>query len=612
MILAKIEKPFLTPLTFSGNENFVWASWVSQPSYSQPTFFDSNFFDFSDVNQTPLSITNVYIDNVKYDEVATLQLCRDTEKSFYFDVGSQILYIHVDHSKRMDSSLFAASQILGFTNTDVFYDENNVEYQPLIKGTLNLEKEVDRFVNKKLALDGNTLTLDNSGGDLDFLIKNTVAGSDIKYFWISNTDVAAGKKGLTPIYTGYIIRSTITTEEAVIRLEDKRGQLNEKISNTYFDIITYPNIEDEILGDLIPEGYGDLFNIPAFCTNGKIKTGDVTYKYAVDGTSLTAVYVNIDDAWVLKTPSVSDAVNCEFTLSATDGRNSGGNPYKTRVVARLRDITNPGSILIDMISRYIGVEFNQESYDPITWSTEAALLSDIYLYIDERKEFFQYIEELQNVANLPFIFDITPDGKYTLKVDDITRAVSQEFSNYDNLDDIKIIETDFDEYATDIKISYKENYESGKKLFVTRDDFKTDTFELYRFYKELEFDLNSDSETIANEKAERGLKEYKKARSKISFKLDCVSCIQILDVVKLNNSVYIDDVKIREYSGNNKIKVSRVFDDLDLEQCEIEGFEIDDIVSKGTEVYNQGNLYNQKLYSQSLYRSTLVYTPEEG
>ena len=612
MILAKIQKPFLTPLTFSGNENFVWASWVSHPSYVQPAFFDSNFFDFSDVNQTPLNISRVYVDNIQYSEQPTLALCRSTEKSFYFDVGSQILYIHVDHSKRMDSSLFSATQIIGFTNTDVFYDENNIEYLPLILGSLNLEKEVDKFVNKRLGLINNTLTSDNKGQDFDFLIQNTVAGSDIKYFYISQEDIDLGKKGLTPIYTGYIVSSEITTERASIRLEDKRGQLNQKISNTFFDSTTYPNIADEYIGELIPEGYGDLFNIPAFCTNGNLTSGDVTYKYATDGTTLTSVYVNIDDVWILKTPTATDATNCEFTLSSADGRTSNGSARKARVICTLRNIKNPGSILIDMISRYLNIPFDQEFYDPINWSIESDLLEDMYVYINERKSFFEYIELIQNSASQPFIFDITPTGKFVIKVDDITRAISQHVSYIDNIDDEKSIETNFDEYATDVRVYYKENYESNKTLNVLKDDYKDDTYELYRFYKELEFDVNSLDSAVAEIKAERALKEYKIARPILRFRVDCVSCVQVLDVITIDNSVYIDDEKVREYNGFNKIKVKGVFNDLELEQATIEGYVINDIVSKGTEVYNQGSLYNQTLYNRSLYSASLVYQPTPG
>lgn len=623
MIVAKIQKPFLTPLRFMPDQGFVWVSRVAYVSYTQPTEYSSDF-DFSDVNQIALNITEVYIDGEGYFNASSEAICRATEKSFYFSAGTQEMFVHLEHTKRMESSVFSANQIISVTNDGVFYDENNFESLPYLKSGFSLSDSVERFVFGKMGLVSNTLTLDNravldntdplsdSEHVFDYLIDSVVAGSDINILYISSEDVAAGKKTLTPLYTGYIIETNINEDDVSIRLEDKRGQLNVKLPTDTFTVATYANIEDKYIDKIIPVGYGDVNNAPAFCVNGTVKTGDVLYKYAADGTSLTTVQVNDNDVWTTVTPTASDATAGTFTLATGDGRDSNGNPLECRVIARLRDMDNPADIIVDMLFEYTGAKFDIASFDTVEWAEEAALLDDIFFYIDKKEEFFKHVEKLQGSTTLNFRFSVDGGGKYSLKVDDITRAITQEIPAIDVISDLNQIETDFTDYATSVQIEYNQDLSSEQYSQIIRDDYYDATFEKYRFNKELEFKTWLKTEALAIEKGQNTLKEYKTARPLITFEVDCINCGELLDVVTVDLAKYDGITKTRDYAGPRKLKISSKSMKFEQERTIFKGYDISDIVSKGTEVTIQGDLYGEFLHGNRLFGSSGTYIPEVG
>jgi hypothetical protein len=613
VIVVKLRKPFQIPISFLPDQGFTWVGKVSFSAYTQPADYSSDF-DFSEgLNVIPTEIGTVFIDNVEYYGEDSEANCRLTEKSWFFIPGTQELFIHIDHKKRMNTSLLSSLQIRGYSSDTVFYDDNNILYEPRLLTTPSLSDKVDRLRYEKLSLVSNTLSFDNSEGTFDYAFTDPVPGADVNILYISDEDIRAGKKSLTPIYTGYAESQKVSSDRYSVKMGDKRGQLNGKYPNDKFDAITYPNMESKIIGDIIPCGYGTLKGVPCFCTNGTVTTGDVLYKYGTDGTTLTTVYVEIDSVWTIKTPTVSDALNCTFTLSATDARESSGRYRKVKVDCVLRSMTNPADILVDMIYRYLGFQFNNDNYNIAEWGQERALLSDVGYYIDKRDEFFKLIEPLQNGSILKFIFRIDATGKFTIKVNDITRTVKNTYDYLDNLNDGRNVETDFIDYATSVNMSYSKDQESGRTNTTVVDTFKDETLETYRFPQELDFETLLLTEADAISSGAAILKDYKKARDIHTIVVRGIIPQTLLDVYRFNSSLYISGDKIREYAGNVKIKISDYKHDYETETTILTGYDISDIISKGTSVYSQGYMYDDAGYGEDFYYSpTTIYEPEAG
>jgi hypothetical protein len=615
MIVLKMRKPFLYNLFFIPYNGFMWVSTVSiSTGYTAPTEYQTLGYSFDEYNTTRLELGQVYIDNVEYTNANSITACESLEFSWYFDTGNQKLYVHGDHTKRLQSCDFDSLQIQGYSSDAVFYDSNNIKYLPLVLSSTTISDSVDRLEYEKMSFISNSVTFDNSEGDFDYTFTTPVPGADVNILYISQDDLDAGKNTLTPVYTGYVESEDIDGTNYIVSVADKREQLNSLYPKTFFNSTDYPNIDDDLIGDLIYEGYGDQPSWPAFCTNGAVTTGDVTYKYSTDGTALNAVYVLDDDSvWQEVTPTASDAEACTFTLSSTDGRDSSDNPREAKVDCYLRSQTNPADIIADLLYRSNGYTFIQDFYNIYDWSDERALLSDVSFGLKEQDELFTFFESLQSLSTVGFIFRVGVSGKFVIKVDDITRAVCCDVPYIHNLNDTRDVTTDFTKYATSVVINYNKNEQADTYDSVTLDTYYDETFSTYRIEKEETFTSGLMSLEDATIKGNAILKDYKKARSSHKIILDGIIPAPLLDVYKYDSSMYIKGVKVREYAGIVKFKVSDYEFDFDNEQTTLIGYDISEIVSKGTEVLTQGYMYGSYMYGDTAYYGlTETFQPEVG
>lgn len=624
MTIAKLRKPFIIDLFWLPYDDFLWKSTVTiSELYTPPSEYVTLGYPLDNYNTTELTtLGSVYVDNILYTETNSIAACIALEKSWFFNVSTQELYLHVDHRKRMSASEFDILEVKGYSTSGsrIFEDSNDNSYKPVLLSTFELSDEVDRGVFEKMSFVSNQLEFANQiqadgTGEFDYTRNpdEIVPGADIDILFISEDNLESGSKSLTKLYTGWAESDSFTADQYAVSMADKREQLNAKFPNTFFDSTTYPLMSDD-LDELIPEGYGTLKGVPAFCTNDTVTSGAVEYKYATDGTTLTTVYVKIDGSWSTVTPSVSSATNCTFTLLAVDGRSSSGAPYEAKVDCRLRDIDEPHLILSDMITRYLGFPFTADYFDFSVWSDEGSLLGDINLLMQDRREFFEWGQLLQNSSTIPFIFRLNPDGKYWIRVDDITRQIRHTFQRLDNVNDDRPIETDFTQYATDVEILYNRDWESGRFKRITDDQFKDETLDTYRLEKELSFETLLVSQADAEERAENALKEYKKARPLHTVSIRGIIPISLLDVIVYDSSICLSESCTRNYAGTNKIKIASYNYDFENEITNLTGYEINDIVSKGTEIYSQGTangLFRANGFT-NVNSTTTTYQPEAG
>lgn len=581
MVIVKLRRPFQETLNFLPYEgSFMWKSTVTFASYTQPTRYDSSFdFTLPSLNATELEIGNVYVDNVSYDNVASVAACQLVEETYYFDIINQELYIHIDHDKRMTASEFNALKIRGYSSDTVFYDDNDIEFLPYLSSAVKLSTKADRLVYDKMSFVNNSLSFENAENfpgvyEFDDTPDSPVPGADVNVLYISQEDFESGNKVATPIYTGFAAGDSISYSSYNLKVADKRSQYNGKIPSTYFNSTDFIDIDDKVNGKVIPEGYGDILGAPSFCTNGTITTGNVNYKYCTDGTSVTTVYVKTDDAWNSVTPVSTDPTNGEYILSATDARDASGNPKESKCDARFRDLDSPADIIADMITRYLNYPYTTQYFNTTNWVSEGAYLADIYLYMGERKTFYECVEMVQNSSDYGFRFDIDAAGKYTLKVDDISRATTATIPYVDNISALTPASRDFTQYASSVRVFYNIDQESKTGPYVDDTDYEEDALDLYRYEKEAEYTSGLTNSTDAAAKAARIALDYSVARNEISFTLEHITRYEIYDIIVVDTSVYIDGVKIRDYMGERKIKISGVEWDFLNETTKISGYDI--------------------------------------
>ena len=621
MIIAKIRKPFNVPLSWQPVAGWVWRSNVSIPvEYEPPSEYETLGYPLEEYNTTRTEIGQVYVDNVPHTQTGSLASCLSIEGSFFYDVGDQVLYVHPRHSVRLDSSYFDSLETRGYSNDCVFTDSAGIQFKPYLVSNITIKDEVDRGVYQKMSFVNNRLEFMNQVnydgvGEFDYTIKNPVPGADTDIFYISEDDLAKGNTTLTPVYSGYAEADRLTREGYSADITDKRQKLTGQFPEGVYNSADYPLIDDKTAGEIIYEGYGELLSVPASCINGTVASGNVLYKYATDGTALDTVYVykKDDEIWEEVTPTASDAVNCTFTLSGTDGRDSRGNYLKAKVDCTLRNIKNPSLIIADMITRYLKFPFNSDYFDFSTWSDESALLADISILLDKKKAFFEHIEPMQTGSNLPFIFRVGASGRFMVKVDDITRAVYKRFKAVEIMADEGLIETDFTQYATSVKIKYAKNWDAGTYRSTTIDTYKIETLNTYRLEKEIEVNTLLSTESQAEAKAASLLKDYKKARQKYTISIRGIDPnIGLFSVIEFDSSERISGECERLYAGDVKIKISSYTYDFINDMTTLTGYNISDIVSKGTEIYVGGLVNGPLANGDFLNGSTIKYIPEAG
>lgn len=589
MTLVKLRKPYLYPLNTLADGGFVWIAKTGFPDYTHPTDYSSSDFDFSDVNQTSVEIGNVYVDGVDYEEKETETECRSNEKTWYFDYDNQELYVHVDHEKRLSTSTFDTQIVVGYssggvrskngTAGGVFYDENDIEYLPLISSDLEVSEEADRLVYERMSFDKNTLTLDNRDGDFDVYFDEPVPGSDVEYLFISQDDLWDGKTALMEIYTGYVSADEFTRNgDYQITVEDKRSQLTLELPDSYFSSDDYADIDDDVDGELIPDGYGDIIGAPAFCTNGTLETGDVTYRFAEVATSLTTVYVENDDGdWeaLTTTPSVSSAG--EFTVPEADGRDDNGDPRECKVDGRMRDYDNPGDIIANIYKRATSKTFSNLYYDTTQWTEESSILADISVYFEEEQTVYEMIEQIQSLSDYGFRVFYNKYGKFSMKVDRMDRDVFANYDYIENISDTLTVERDFEEYATSVTVNYNIDISEESGDSEVSDSREVDVYNTYRTYNALSYDSGLKNATDAFNKADRIALDYSVARNQLTIKLDGIIYHEIYDIITIDTAQYVRGEKIRDYMGTRKIKISAVTYDFAAESTEITGYDITDV-----------------------------------
>lgn len=577
MIVLKLRRPLLTNTQWMPYSPFTWTNTLSFDGYTQPADYSADFDFETGLPTQDVEIGNVYIDNAEYEEAPSLAACVTDEESWYFDQPNQKIYVHVLHSKRMDSSEFDTLKIVGYCSEEFTYDSNGIEYKPLIDSRFKLNERADRLTYEKMSFVSNSMSLLNHTGEFDQYGDTPTPGADAELLYIPTEDLMADGNVFTPLWTGYAKSDKFSGDKYRIKLQDKREQLNIEIPSTVFDSVDFANIDSDTEGLTIPEGYGEVKGASAYCTNGTVTTGNVNYKYATDATAITTIYVKTDDSWNSVTAVSTDATNGEFVLSATDARDSSGNYKECKTDSTFRNIKDPADIMADMIYRYLGDPYSSEYFNTTQWESEQAYFEDVCLYMGEGKPFFDYIETLQTSSVYNFYFRVDGSGKYTFKCDDINRAVSKTYLAIDIIGTPKA-ERDFEDYATSVVIKYNEDQESGMASSVINDDYEETTYDTYRFYQKKTFTSGLTSETHADSKALLIAEDYSKARLQISFRTRGIQMDEIYDTINIDTSQYIDGVKVREYLGERKIKITGVSPDFEDETTTLTGYDITEVV----------------------------------
>ncbi len=446
----------------------------------------------------PIVIISVKQDfSINYEQKLNRDACIAQEKSFYWDNAAQTLYVHFIHMSAPYTCIMGYGTVIGYSDRSMYID--NIYYPPLVKSVPSFAQQQDLENYEELSLINGSVTYDNHGGEMDFLIEQNVFGSTLDIYYLDDTLLTPSRNDLKNKHSFFIEDYDISLKEVVIRIQDKRKSLDADFPNEYFNTTDYPYLNDSYDGNIIPVLYGEVFCSEAIPVDGD-DTGTVDFRQALFLTSIGTVQVLIDEVWTTKVPTATDAANGSFTLAQADGRKDGaadGQPYRCRVLGSVGfPVTYASDVIKHLNLYYLGVEYNDSNYDTTEWEAEEVSLSTIGVCFNTQTKISTAIKQIQDGANVGFRYEIN-EGLRTIRINDITRAVSfsAHYEDILNQDDLPVT-TDKDYLAATLKVLYAYDYYDKKYKSYVNGDYAQTMLEEYgaQNIKELTTLLTSQSD----------------------------------------------------------------------------------------------------------------------
>ena len=535
--LLRISIPSTVTYDWLPHEQGVYRATLTKPEDGYGSYY--SLWDDDGLNELQLVIGSVKVDQESYVQKSSLSDCEGDDKSFFWNGGTQTLYIHFefDDIPEITSISIGIQGGYSFIGTEESIYIDDIEYQPRIISVPNIKKKVDAFQVGKMTFQDQKISLRNGDGALDDFIQNPIPGAEASIV-LFDTETTTELE----YYTGFITADSSTIDALTMKMTDKRRSENIKVPRTRFDSTTYPDIESKYVGKIIPEGYGANIGIKCFPLNGEATTPtNIDFKYATDATVLTEVRVKDDDVWSTVATVSSTPGSGIFSVLYANATNTSGAVLECVCDATLRAEVTPGDVIADMNDRYNSITYDSSNYDTTEWTSEDAKLDDVALYMNKEKEFFKWIETIQNGSNLFFVYDIQGDGKRTLRVNDPNRTSARTINSTDIKNDLKPVERDFTEFSSTVAVLYSHDWQFDTDERIDVDTYEDDVVEKYGVASDSEFESLLTTSANATEKAAVIAEDQQEARAVITAVLheDSLSNLdlKLYDVVSIDFSV---------------------------------------------------------------------------
>jgi len=549
LTLARTKR--LTSVSIAGPYTYAYAF-----SYETADYWTSVFGAPHDVVSESLTITDVFVDYLKLYGTSSLALCYDTEGSWFFD--GDILFIHFDHATIPESSIIQYGVGQGFCDTGVVYI-SGVQYIPLLKDFPSIKRDQDIQGYDRLSLLSATASLINVNGQVDYLKDEPIIGNSALVSYADNQDVIDGmldpSKAIPQAFY-FVDGVDFGVNEVKISLQDTRD-VQKKVPFNEFKVSDYPYLDDANVGKLIPLVYGRCRGLKAIpVTTKQTGTTSATYRISEVMTSVISVLVKIDDTWTARTPSSTDLAT--GTIVVPNAREAVDKaPYECQVEGIGISVANAPDIIVDLYDRALDQPFNDQFYDVTQWQSASAELPPCSIAIYDSEDILDIIPKIQNGVSPGFRFDITYDGRKTIKIDDRTKAVSAIIPSLHvgNVMDLTS-ESTADNLAGEIVVKYAKSYTSGEYYRSINTDNDVHVQEDYQLTRTIERETLLVDDTDADAMALYIANDAKDPLKTISVELlgGQYVGLEIFDVIQVDLTpgrleTYTDSFSDREYYG---------------------------------------------------------------
>ncbi len=622
-VIEYAKKLDLDKYKFIYEEPFIYRQTLSFYNYS--SYFTEIYGAANDVNSVKRNIISVTVNNIDYALKTSYADMEADDESFYFDILNQVLYIHLNHAYHIFAYEIYAGMVVGFANKGnqdgsiKYY--NDIPYLPLVKKVPSLNISIKPGVYRLLAFFGGSVTLDNLPNDFidmagywDAAYLDNPQNNLINLLYGNVDDTYAS---LLQFAQFKITSSKINLREAQFRLKDRRSLLTQKLPTEYFNNNDYPDIDEDLIGEVVPLAFGVNFGVPGICID-TATGGAKTFKVPAIDTLFDVWVQDVNEIWERVTPTAIDDANGLITIAEADIYEGGvdtGNLLKVKVDGCfIMPITycNPGDIIKYILDEYCGVNYDASNYDMAEWQEESDYLEDVGIYIDEKKTIYEIIEILQDSSNFGFYFEHIYNTR-TLRIDNPNRAVARIIQAVENFEEQEY-EIKEDDYFSKVSIKYRPDRGSGRYRQYTNSDYEEAVLREYG-NQEIESDktqLQSAEEQCAIDRSIIIMEDRQKARFLTSCSLFGLEAFayRVLDIISIDfGSYYITrdrdldstDRRDREFIGVQRCKIISVNPDLQKGKVVFGLRECPESAEVETVIDNKNWFFDHMLYYSSTY-----------
>lgn len=458
---------------------------------------------------TSFQFANVIIDGNPYYKSLTIGECETVEGSYYLSGAD--LYIHFTHHHPpfMFFSLLYGT-LHGYTNKTVRRFNQNT-YLPEVISVPGLSESVDPVEYSRMAFKSGSATLRNFIQTFD--TQTAIFGNDFNVKVGNDT----GDYGdLIPLQKYYIENYGVKLGDATFSLKDKRELLSIKCPSAMFNATTYPNIDTNVAGKIIPDAYGQLYGVPGFCVNGLAGNVNKVFKFANVITSVSSIKIYKDEQWTTVSEVSHDYANGTITLSVANAHDAGDYTkgiVKVKIDGVFRPEANPGDIIQSINLIYGNILINDTQYNLTEWESELRPLADIGLYMNASKDIYEWIEQIQNASTIGFQYDEVY-GIRTARLDNPNRTLNAKKITPIDIVNIEEVEIDYNAtlYASSAKIGYAGDRNENAHSYYVNDTYKQDVIDIHRKENEYKTDSLLQTEALAIAKSEVIMDDMKQIR----------------------------------------------------------------------------------------------------
>jgi hypothetical protein len=440
--------------------------------------------------QAVTRVGSVRRDGIELSLVANAAACQAAEETYYYNAATKDLYIHLIDGDEPAIHGLSIGIVYGFVLSPDRepVDYEGFHYEPRLLSVPKVSRSKDPLFFGRIQMEGGMAEVANADGKLDRLAEDyDVFGNPARVLAGYLGDAYAG---LARRYTGFVRTITVGRDKLGVDIRDKREALGRELPTRIFSADISP-IKEGNEGKPIPLAWGPILNAPVVCTNEAeapapgayiFQLADCTdHPYGID--AITEIRVE----GVVVAPVSTDLLLGTFTLDPADY--SPGDEVRADFTgftdAGSNPIQNAADVIKDILITYFPIYYTADFFDTAEWAIATAAAKNIGLLVADRRQAIEIIEDI--CASILGYFLVLGDGRYTLRIFDASRPISQTIPKEEQFNDLSV-KYNPEEVLTSLRVGYARDWGEEEFRWYSYTEREEELFVKYKLLQEKSFE----------------------------------------------------------------------------------------------------------------------------